>query len=355
MLCAHSSRFARYAPLYRYNKSLVPFIPIFRNPHLLTIAGNFWPREFEHSRYPIEDRLYRTAPDVQVRVQSQLPVGQAKGHVVLIHGLEGSGESGYIKSLSFALLENGYAAHRFHMRTCGGTQHLCQTLYHAGLTSDLHSVLEQFEAEHKTPVVLAGFSLGGNVALKLAGELGDSASRYISAVVATSTPIDLGASALRIGRGDNSIYERRFVKRMVERMMSTGRYSIDDLRGIRSIYEIDDLVTAPHFGFGTADNYYFTQSAVRFLDSIRVPTLVIQAKDDTFIPFEIFKHQAFRTNSSLQLLATQYGGHLGFLSKDRPRFWVDVQILEWLNEIGYAAEFARSRDALKSGDLSPAL
>ena len=157
-----------------------PFRPILPNHHLLTIAGNFWPRELDTVRYPVEAKLYRTEPDVQVLVQSQRPAGQARGEIILTHGLEGSGESGYMRSFAQAALEAGFAVHRFHMRTCGGTAHLCKTLYHAGLTSDLLAVIRQFEQQGRAPVYLAGFSLGGNVALKLTGELGDAAAPLIA-------------------------------------------------------------------------------------------------------------------------------------------------------------------------------
>ena len=240
--------------------------------------------------------------------------------------------------------------HRFHMRTCGGTAHLCPTLYHAGLTSDLLSVLEQFDKEGRAPVYLAGFSLGGNVALKLAGELGESAGRLIAGVCAISTPIDLAASARRLGRLDNRIYERRFLRRMCARLLATGRYSPSDFRGIRSIFEIDDKITAPSFGFRGAEHYYATQSANQFLGRIRVPTLVLQAKDDNFIPFEIFDRPEFRTNPDLTLITPDRGGHLGFISRDKPRFWLDEVLLEWIQKVrprttanGHSAPDARTQ------------
>lgn len=250
--------------------------------------------------------------------------------MILAHGLEGSGESGYMRSLAQASLEAGFAVHRFHMRTCGGTAHLCPTLYHAGLTSDLLAVLRQFEQEGRTPVHLVGFSLGGNVVLKLTGELGESASDLIAATCAVSTPIDLSACARRLGKIDNRLYERRFLRRMCQRLISTGRYTESDFHGIRSIFEIDDRITAPSFGFHGAEHYYATQSSNQFLERIRVPTLVVQAQDDTFIPFEIFRHPAFDRNPRLKLIAPERGGHLGFISRDKPRFWLDGEILDWI-------------------------
>jgi predicted alpha/beta-fold hydrolase len=308
------------------------FEPIFRNPHLLTILGNFWPRDYDVARYPMERRLIRTDDRTQVLVQTQRPACEPIGEVVFLHGLEGGGDAGYIRSMAWHALEAGFAAHRFHMRTCGGTENLCQTLYHAGLTSDLRAFLEQaHEQSRACPLFLIGFSLGGNVSLKLAGELGET--DLIRGVCAISTPIDLGASARRIGKPDNRLYERRFVKRMKQRLIATGRYSPADLKDAHSLYEIDDRVTAPSFGFRNADHYYATQSSKNFLDRIRVPALLIQSRDDTFIPFEIFHHPAFATNPHLRLIATEHGGHLGFLARAGQRFWVDDVAIDFVGSL----------------------
>ncbi|HEY3823412.1 MAG TPA: alpha/beta fold hydrolase [Bryobacteraceae bacterium] len=308
------------------------FEPLIRNPHILTILGNFWPREYDFARFPMERRLIRTDPDTTVLVQTQRPVVAPLGHVVLLHGLEGSGEAGYVISMAWDVLNAGFIAHRFNMRTCGGTEDLCKTLYHAGLTSDLRAFLESLADERDgLPVFLIGFSLGGNVALKLAGELGDT--NLIQGVCAISTPIDLAAGVRRIGKLDNRIYERRFLKRMRGRLFATGRYSREQLEAARSLYEIDDQITAPSFGFQGADHYYATQSSQGYLDRIRVPTLLIQAKDDTFIPFEMFRHAALGSNPLLRLIATEHGGHLGFLSKKGARFWLDEVAIEFLKGV----------------------
>jgi len=215
-------------------------------------------------------------PGVQVLVQSQRPQGEARGEIVLVHGLEGSGESGYMVSLSQAGLDAGFAVHRFHMRTCGGTAHLCPTLYHGGLTSDLLAFLNQLQKGGGTQVYVAGFSLGGNVVLKLAGELGENARHLVAGFCAVSTPIDLAACAKQLGQIENRIYERRFLRRMCQRLIATGRYTEPDFRGIRSIFEIDDKITAPSFGFHGAEHYYATQSSNQFLDRIRVLPMLPQ-------------------------------------------------------------------------------
>jgi predicted alpha/beta-fold hydrolase len=330
-----------------------PFEPLLRNPHVLTVLGNFWPRKYDFGPYPLHDRLVQTDPDTQVLVQTQTPSIVPAAEVVLLHGLEGSGEAGYIRSMAWDLLQNGFIAHRFHMRTCGNTENLCKTLYHAGLTSDLHAFLEQLRAESDLPVLLCGFSLGGNVALKLAGELGET--DLIQGVCAISTPIDLAMGVRRIGQRDNRLYENRFLERMRERLLATGRYTREELAAARTLYEIDDRITAPSFGFGNADNYYATQSAKNFLARIRVPTLMIQAKDDTFIPFEMYERPEIWTNPHLKLVATEAGGHLGFLSRRGPRFWVDEVVVDFITQTVLSANMTEAANvAAQAGDLEGA-
>jgi predicted alpha/beta-fold hydrolase len=315
---------------------MVAFEPLFRNPHMQTIAGHFWRRPRAGAEFPMERRLIHTEPAVQVLVCSQRPKGEVRGEIVMVHGLEGSGEAGYIESLATAALRAGFAAHRFHMRTCGGTEHLCETLYHAGLTSDLLAVLRKLRSEGRGPAFLVGFSLGGNVVLKLAGELGEQAREYVRGVCGVSAALDLGACARRIAQRDNRLYERRFVRRMQARLCATGRYRAEEFAGLDSVIELDDRFTAPSFGFGNADNYYRTQSAVGYLDGLRVPALLIQAKDDTFVPFDAYESQAVRGNPQIQLIAPEHGGHLGFLARGPHRFWVDRVIMDWV--VGISAK-----------------
>ena len=307
-----------------------PFDPLFRNPHLQTIAGHYWRRPRELASFPLERRLYRTEPDVQVMVVSQSPAGETVGEIVMLHGLEGSADSVYLQSLSLAALRAGFAAHRINMRTCGGTEHLCPTLYHAGLTGDVLAVLREFRGQGRRPAFLVGFSLGGNVVLKLAGELGESAWPLFRGVCAVSTPLDLHACALQMAEPENRLYHRRFVKRMRRRLCATGRYNQGQFADLHSVMAIDDRFTAPSFGFGDAANYYRTQSALRYLDGIRVPALLIQAEDDTFIPFQVYRSEAVRSNPRIELLATRYGGHLGFIGRQPYRFWADRAIMEWV-------------------------
>jgi predicted alpha/beta-fold hydrolase len=308
------------------------FVPLLRSAHLETVLAHFWPRSLDQVRYPVERRYCRTEPEVQVLVESQRPTSPASAEIVLVHGLEGSGEAGYMRSLSQAALEAGMAVHRFHLRTCGGTEALSKTLYHSGLTCDLLFVLRQLAAEGRGPLFATGFSLGGNVVLKLAGELGDAGPALLRGVCAVSPPIDLSAASERLGRWDNGIYERRFVRKMRQRLCATGRFTPADFAGIRTIRQVDERITAPSFGFRDAAEYYRTQSAARYLDRIRIPALVVQAKNDPLVPFASFEHPAFRTNRYLRLIATERGGHVAFLARRKPHLWLDGAILQWIAE-----------------------
>jgi predicted alpha/beta-fold hydrolase len=314
----------------------VAFQPLFRHPHLLTIAGNFWPRDIDVLRFPVTRVEYRIDARTAVVAFEHQPLNSPSGQVVVLHGLEGSANAGYIASFTQQALERGYGVHRLNMRTCGGTEALSESLYHSGLTGDPRFVLESLAARNLGPCFIAGFSLGANVALKLAGELG--ATNLVSGVCAISAPIDLAACAHAIGKPSNILYARRFVSRLRDRvrrknLLSPHLYDTDGLAKVKSIREFDDKFTAPLFGFGDAANYYATQSAGNFLKSIRIPTLVITAQDDPLVPFSIYSHDAFKTNPALGLLAPQHGGHLGFLSRTRPRFWLDCVCLDWMDTI----------------------
>jgi predicted alpha/beta-fold hydrolase len=317
---------------------LAPFVPFFKNPHIATIAGNFWKRPDVDGRWPVTATIYETEPGVSVLVHSQRPDADPRGEIFLVHGLEGSSAAGYARSMSYAFLEAGFATHRFNMRSCGGTEHLALSNYHSGQTTDLLHVVRERRQKTDLPIYLVGFSLGGNVVLKLTGELGDQAEGLLTAVCAVSTPIDLKACAIDLGKPKNFIYEQRFLQRLRERIRLRNKqapdtYPLEPLKNVRSIYAFDDLYTGPLFGFGDAHTYYTTQSSNQFLDKIRVPTLVIQAKDDPLIPFRVYDHPAFRENPNLTLLAVEHGGHLGFIARHQPRFWLDGVVLNWLQEV----------------------
>jgi predicted alpha/beta-fold hydrolase len=320
---------------------LRPFDPFFRNRDLATLAGNFWRRP-ELDRWPVEAVVYRTEPEVQVLAHAQRPERSAVGDILMVHGLEGSSKSGYLVSLAHAALDRGYSTARLNLRGCGGSEHLAVTSYHAGQTSDVLEVLRRRrEACAQTggrPLFLIGFSLGGNIALKLAGELGDSARDLLAGVCAVSTPINLAACAETLGHRRNFLYQKRFVSRLKDRirrrhLQAPELYTLEHLAKIRTIIDFDNYYTARLFGFGDAATYFRTQASNQFLERIQVPTLLVQAKDDPMIPFPIYDHPAFTRNLKLRLITPDHGGHVGFIARRRPRFWLDGLLLDWVEEI----------------------
>jgi len=274
---------------------------------------------------PGEPRLFDTEPGVRVLGRCHWSRGDAP-LMLLVHGLEGSADSAYMRLMARAALEAGFHAIRLNVRTCGGTEHLAPTLYNSGLTVDLRAVVDQFSDRR---VFLVGFSMGGNQALKLAGEWGDDAPPHVAGVCAISAPIDLAACARRLDEPRNWLYQRSFLSGLRARVRRKARlqpdlFSTAPLARVGSIVDFDHLVTAPAFGFRDAWDYYERSSARRFLAAIRIPTLLVQAVDDPFIPFGSFR---LPDNPALRLLVTERGGHVSFLARGRQRFWAARQVL----------------------------
>ena len=249
--------------------------------------------------------------------------------LVIVHGLEGSADASYVLKTAAIALERGFDVLRLNIRTCGGTEHLSRKLYHSGLTSDLRSVCEQLSNRR---LFIIGFSMGGNMALKLAGEWEASTPAHIRGACVVSPPIDLSACAHRIGKSYNRIYERRFLKSLQKKLKKKGcvipsEASSKSLWKIRSLIDFDNIYTAPAFGFQDAMDYYKRASSIYFLNSIRIPTLVIQSQDDPLVPFELFRHPSFRQNPRLTLESPAHGGHVAFLSRGPFRFWASWKII----------------------------
>ena len=193
----------------------------------------------------------------------------------MVHGLEGSGAAGYIRSLSTAALRAGFAAHRFHMRTCGGTEHLCRTLYHAGLTSDLLGGVARIpQGRPRTGISRRVFHWVGTWCSNSPARWGNRCADSVQGVCSLFRRRSIWRPARAAsGSATIALYEARFVRAMRERLCAMGRYQKRDLAGLRSVFELDDRFTAPSFGFGDAANYYRTQSAVGYLAGLRVPSL----------------------------------------------------------------------------------
>lgn len=322
-----------------------PFVPPpkLKNAHAQTLAGTLIPRRFKLVLENSEPRYFDTAPGVQVLAHCSWQMDRSlRPTLVLLHGMEGSTESRYMLGTAEKALGAGFNAVRVNTRNCGGTEHLTSTLYHAGLTEDLRQIIHELaERDGLGELYIAGFSLGGNVVLKLAGEYGGEAPCQLKGVIAVSPSIDLNASADAIELRSNAIYNMRFVWSLRTRMRRKARlfperYDESRLRGVWSIRKFDDVYTAPHSGFGNVANYYARASSLQYISRITVPTLLIHAQDDPFIPFESFRHPDIDANPNVVLLAPEQGGHVGFICADREgedRFWAETMAVEFLKLI----------------------
>lgn len=237
----------------------------------------------------------------------------------------------------------GFNAVRVNYRNCGGTEHLTDTLYHAGLTEDLRQIVEELiRQDGLREIYLIGFSLGGNMVLKLAGEYGSSAPAAVRGVVAVSPSIDLALCADAIEMRRNVIYKMRFVKSLRDRMarkaeLFPARYDASLLRGIRTIRQFDDAYVAPHCGFRDSADYYERSSALRVIDRISIPALIIHAKDDPIIPYAPIERPEVKTNPNVTVLAPEQGGHVGFISGDaagEKRFWSEAIAVRFIRLLG---------------------
>jgi len=312
--------------------------------HLQTIAGNFYPRPAFRLAAVSETVEVNPADSSHVLCHCHWqaePERATRLTLVLVHGLEGSSDSRYIQGIAARAWNAGWNVVRMNMRTCGGTETLTPTLYHSGLSGDVGVVVRHYaERFGLKRVALAGYSMGGNLVLKLAGELGADAPSQLHSVVAVSPSIDLGHTADALHRRENWLYERRFLRSLIRRfqLKATLFPRVYDPRladGIRSLREYDERITALYSGFASADDYYNRASAVRVVDRIRVPALVIHALDDPFVPITPETRAALEANPFITLLQSEHGGHCAFLAKtDRisgdDGYWAETTLLRFI-------------------------
>ncbi len=314
--------------------------PLLRNHHVATVAGAFWPRKL--SRLPAAiDRLFEVEPGTQLLAKCHWQHDpQRHPTLVLIHGLEGSSESRYMLGIAEMGFASGFNILRMNQRNSGGTEHLTPTLYNAGLSGDYRAVLQELiERDALSDIFFAGYSLGGNLVLKMAGELGLHAPQELRGVCAVCPGLDPAASSDAIAQPRNFLYERHFLfsyRRRLRRKakLFPERFSIDDIARYQSLREWDEAITAPESGYHNAADYYYRASALRVVAGIRVPTLIITAQDDPIVPFASFCDPAILENPFITLIATQYGGHCGFISRfaGDERFWAERRVVEFCKQ-----------------------
>ena len=319
-----------------------PFTParFFSQADLQTFGAYLWPSRF---RLPDttgdEERFFEVEPRSHVLALCRWQPDRTQHPTLVIwHGLEGSATSAYMLATAAKAFARGFNVVRMNVRNCGGTEHLTPTLYHGGLTLDLRFVIDELINQDCLPsIVIVGFSLGGNMTLKLAGEFGDEPPAQLKAVAVISASVDLQASFDVINQKRNLVYHRDFLyylKRRLRKKKSLfpDLYDTTALRKIRSIEEFDDRYIAPAFGFADARDYYAKASANRFLKRIRIPTLVIHAEDDPFVPLAPIREALTEANPHVLLITPPRGGHVGFISAgsaDEDRFWAENRVVDF--------------------------
>lgn len=319
-----------------------PFSPhsLFRRGHAQTLAAFAWPRGFRFHVEKDEERYFQAAADVQVLAHCRWQKDRREHPTIVIwHGIEGSSASVYMLAMAEKGFRAGFNIVRMNFRNCGGTEHLTPTLYHGGLTEDLRIVIaELIEQDQLTNMVVVGFSLGGNLVIKLAGEYGDAPPPEVVGIAAVSPSVDLTSSADLIRQRSNWLYQRDFVRRLKNRIRTKQQlfpelYDIGALRQIRTLREFDERYTAPSNGFRDAKDYYYRASSLRVAAKIRIPTLVIHAEDDPFIPIAPLRDSAFADNPYVLLVAPEHGGHVAFISEslngDVDRFWAENRVIDF--------------------------
>jgi len=314
----------------------------------MTLAATFWPRKFPKLGACVR-REFEVEAGSRILAKCHWQAEPRRGPtLILLHGLEGSSESGYMLGAADKAFRAGFNVLRVNQRNCGGTAHLTPTLYNSGLSGDMRAVVNDLIAtDSLTEIFVGGSSMGGNIVLKMAGEFGAEAPAELKGVIGICPAIDLAACADDLAEARNFIYERHFVNSLKRSMrlkaaMYPGRYPLDGLRRVRTVREFDDVITARFCGFRDADDYYYRASALRVIREIRVPTLILTAQDDPFVPFETFANSEFPANPNVTVIAPRYGGHCAFISREsgEERFWAEARVVE----------FCRARSELLGGN-----
>lgn len=337
------TRWARDERLAYWRVStLAPFAPPWwlRNGHANTVYSFLRPRGV---RLPAAQADWLPADDgVELLLMSHWQPRPAPA-LLVVHGLEGSSEAGYMLTTAALALAQGWHVIRINVRGCGESESHCTTLYNSGLSGDVARALDWLLSRPMvTAAALIGYSMGGNLVLKYAGEAGASAPKGLAAVAAVSPCLDLDACATALHRKINYFYERRFLASLSARLRrhaarTPGRYPVERLRGLTSVRAFDDAFTAPFTGYRDAADYYERASASRVLGAIRVPTLVLYAEDDPFIVITPESRRRMAANPAITFAPTTHGGHCAFINSRRGArggsiYWAESSSLAWCTD-----------------------
>jgi uncharacterized protein len=311
--------------------------PLLKNGHVMTIVSAFVPRRFDIP--PAESRLFQVDPESRILAHCHWQSGKPKDApiIIIVHGLEGSSDGNYVRGIAEKAFHRGFHVVRVNQRNCGGTEALTPTLYNSGMSADYRVVFEELSnADGFERIFFAGYSMGGNLVTKMAGEFGSAVPKALRGACAVCPALDLAACADALELPENYLYQRRFVKGLMSRFarkhkMFPDRYPIAGLPSVRTVRQFDDVITAPQFGYRDAQDYYDHVGAKRVAAQIRVPMLMITAQDDPFVPYASFLAARINANPAIQFVAPQHGGHCAFISKHSgsERFWAEQRIVDF--------------------------
>lgn len=309
--------------------------PLIGNPHVQTILGKFLR---PNVAVPFRRERVETPDGDFLDLDFAADAAPDAPPVVVLHGLEGATARRYMRVTFRRLLDAGLAPIGLNFRGCSGEPNRTVRAYHSGETEDIAFVLDLLVARFGRPAGLVGFSLGGNVTLKLLGERGEAARERVAAAVAVSVPFDLAAGSDRIGSGImGRVYTRYFMRSLLRKIalkedLLRDACDVAAVRRARTLRQFDDVVTAPIHGFTSAAEYYDRSSSAAFIAGIRVPTLVLHAEDDPFLPPDRIPRAALDANPFVTPVITPRGGHVGFIEGSLlgPRFWAEAAIASWL-------------------------
>jgi len=309
-----------------------------RGGHLQTLASFFLPRRI--ALPPSEKRLIEVEPGVEVLCYCHWQRARESAlTVIVVHGLEGSSESQYMLGIAAKGMAAGMNVVRMNQRNCGGTDALSPTLYHSGRSQDIAAVAENLVSQDRiSRFALAGFSMGGNLVLKLAGEWGRGGPSQFRGVAAVCPSMNLAASADALHVPANRVYEYYFMWQLRHRLRVKARlfpkvFDTSRMRGVASLRDFDDKITAHYCGFEGATDYYERSAAANVVEHIAVPALILHAANDPFIRILPETRRKILSNPNISFVETEDGGHCSFLSEpdgDDGR-WAERQVVEFLH------------------------
>jgi predicted alpha/beta-fold hydrolase len=315
--------------------------PLLRNGHAQTIATAVVPRRFDIPSAAA--RLFQVDPDSRLLGHCHWQPGKRKDApvLVIVHGLEGSSDSNYVRGIAEKAFHRGFHVVRMNQRNCGGTETLTPTLYNSGMSGDYRTVFEELSnGDGFEQIFFAGYSMGGNLVTKMAGEFGSAVPSALRGVCAVCPALDLGACADALERAENYFYQRHFVVGLMSRYarkqkLFPDRYPQNGSQPVRTVREFDDFITAPQFGYRDAQDYYDHVGAKRVAAQVRVPMLLITAQDDPFVTYASFLAARISDNPAIRFVAPEHGGHCGFISKHsgNERFWAEQRIVDFCEAI----------------------